>query len=266
MNTSPEGKAAIRREEGVREYAYPDPASDLAKAYPRERWGFVPARDILHHLPASAQSLKAEPWTVGIGQTRAVTIDTHMTVEEADRDLDRSLMRYEAIVDSSCTREPTQGQFEALTSLAWNCPAAVEPKSSIIKAHNRGDWQAAAAAFSLYANAKGKPNASLMARRKREAAAYLEASPTDSLMSDLSPQTVDGERPMSRSKINLAQAGTCAIAGVGAINEVLNAVTQLKEGVSSLGTWLVPMACIAVVILCGFTIWQRLDLRKRGIV
>lgn len=43
-------------------------------------------------------------------------------------------------------------------------------------------------------------------------------------------------------------------------------MTQLKEGVSSLGTWLVPMACIAVVILCGFTIWQRLDLRKRGIV
>ena len=105
-----------------------------------------------------------------------------------------------------------------------------------------------------------------MARRKREAAAYLQASPTDSLMSDLSPQTVDGEKPMLHSKINMAQAGTGAIASLGAINEGLNAITQLKDGVAELGTWLVPLACIAVVILCGFTIWQRYDLRRRGIV
>ena len=266
MNTSQIGKIDIKREEGFRAFAYPDPASDLAKAYPRERWGLSPARDILHHLPAAAQGLKAEPWTVGIGQTRAVTIDTVMSPEEADRDLDRSLMRYEAMVDQACTREPTQGAFDALVSLAWNCPAAVEPKSSIIKAHNRGDYPAAARAFELYANAKGKPNAALLARRKREAAAYLQACPTDSLMTDLSPQTVDGEKPMSHSKINLAQAGTGAIASLGAINEGLNAISQLKDGVAGLGTWLVPLACVAVVILCGFTIWQRYDLRKRGIV
>ena len=266
MITSPQGKAAIKREEGTREFAYPDPVSPLAKAYPRERWGFAPARDILHHLPASAAGLSGTPWTAGIGQTNGVTIDTRMGAEDAGRDLDRSLMRYEALVEQACTVEPTQGQFDALVCLAWNCEVAVAPKSSIIRAHNRRDWPAAAAAFSLYSNAGGKPNTSLAARRRREAAIYLDASPTESPMADLSPQTVDAEKPMTSSKINLAQAGTGAIAAVGAVSEALNAVGQLKEGVAGLGTWLVPLACIAVVALCAFTIYQRWDLRRRGIV
>ena len=49
------GIQLIKKSEGFREFAYPDPASDLARAVRarklKVRWGFQPARDIIAALP-----------------------------------------------------------------------------------------------------------------------------------------------------------------------------------------------------------------------
>lgn len=105
--------------------------------------------------------------------------------------------------------------------------------------------------------------------RAAEAALYLTSVPDD--VSDAAevqgmPQKVDAPVSMAGSKINLAQAGTATIATVTGATEVLKTVGDFQESLQAIGPWLVPIACVAVVALCLFTIWQRYDLRKRGVV
>ena len=262
---SPAGREKLRGSESFREFAYPDPYSPLALATKGKRWGYVAAAVLLAGLPVDMAVLSGKPWTCGYGQTNGVTPATRMTLAEAEADLDRSLMRYEALVNDACTLAPTQGQFDALVQLAWNCEAALNPaKSSIVEAHNRGDFAAAAKAFELYCKSNGKDSAALLARRKREGADYLAAS---DLVDDgaVSPQVVDAERPLTRSKIAVAQAGTAGIATLTGLTEVMKSLGDFKDSVTSLGEWFVPLACLAVVGLCGFTIWQRWDMRRRGV-
>lgn len=76
----------LRRHEGYRRYAYPDPLSSLAQRYKRELWGEVSAREILNRLGVDEK--EGRPWTVGYGFTKGVTPDTEMSLEDAYRRLD----------------------------------------------------------------------------------------------------------------------------------------------------------------------------------
>lgn len=269
MNTSEKGRDLIRGFEGLRIFAYPDPKSPLALATVGKRWGFRPAQEILNLLPPDKVSLSGSPWTVGYGQTQGVTKDSVMTAQEADEDLKRSLPHYEGLVEQSCTRKPTQNQFDALVCLAWNCEAAVSKNSTIIKAHNAGNFQAAAKAFMLYNKSRGVEDRGLTNRRRGEATVYLRPDDVGQAvdpMTEVSAQVVDTPKPLTASKINIAQASTATIATVTGVTEALKSVTDFKDSLTALGPWLVPVACIAVVCLCAFTIWQRYDLRKRGVV
>lgn len=271
-NRASEGAfAGIRQSESLRVFAYPDPVSPLAQAtrrYKVANWGYRKAKDIIEALPPNVRNLDGKPWTVGYGQTKGVTVDSCMTAEQAERDLSTRIRHYEELVNRACTLEPTQGQFDALLQIAWNVEVAVAPTSSIIKAHNRRDWTAAAKAFELYCRAKGEVNAGLLARRKREAAEYLAGSPRDDMgsMQDLSAQSVDAEVPLTASKINRASAAAGGMAAVTGVTQALDAANALKEGVTSLGTWLVPVACLAIVAVCAYIIWERIDMRKKGVV
>lgn len=269
MRASEKGRDLIREAEALRVFAYPDPESPLAKATPGKRWGFRLAQEILDTLAPEKVSLDGSPWTVGYGQTKNVTKDSVMSAGQADADLVSSLGRYERLVSMSCTRIPTQNQFDALVCLAWNCEVAVSKTSSIIKAHNRGDFAAAAKAFTLYNKSRGKVVEGLTSRRRKESMLYLtpddEGQPIDP-MTLVSAQAVDAPKTLMASKINIAQASTATIATLTGANEALKTVGDFKESVTGLGEWLVPIACVAVVALCLFTIWQRYDLRKRGVV
>lgn len=269
MKTSEKGRSLIKKVEALRCFAYPDPMSPLALATRGKRWGFKPAQEILDTLPATVSTLDGAPWTVGYGQTKGVTKHSVMSAAQAENDLITSLGRYERMVSMSCTRIPTQNQFDALVCLAWNCEVAVSKNSSIIKAHNRGDYQAASQAFVLYNKSRGKPEPALTLRRREEATLYMTPDDSDEMpepMDEVSPQVVDVPKPLTSSKINLAQAGTATIATVTGATEVLKTVGDFQESVQAIGPWLVPIACLAVVGLCLFTIWQRYDLRKRGVV
>lgn len=269
MNANEKGLDLIREFESLRIFAYPDPMSPLAKATPGKRWGFKKATEILSVLHAELSGLSGAPWTVGYGQTQGVTEDTVMSATEADADLRVSIGRYERLVSASCTRIPTQNQFNALVCLAWNCEVAVAESSAIIQAHNRGDFASAANAFTLYNKSKGKVVEGLTTRRMAEASVYLAPDDVGQMvdpMTQVSAQVVDAPKPLTASKINIAQVGTIGVTTITGVTEVLKSVTDFKDTLTALGPWMVPVACASIIGLCLFTIWQRNDLRKRGVV
>jgi GH24 family phage-related lysozyme (muramidase) len=73
--------ADLERHEGYREYAYPDPLSELERMYParKYKWGTRPASVIMAELGIPVDKVhKGNPWTIGIGFTHGVKY-THRT-------------------------------------------------------------------------------------------------------------------------------------------------------------------------------------------
>lgn len=80
--------------------------------------------------------------------------------------------KYEPGVRKLLRREPTQGQWDAMVSFAFNCGVGALAKSSILKHFNRGDDAQAAASFALWNKAGGRVFPGLVRRRAAEALAY----------------------------------------------------------------------------------------------
>jgi len=206
-------------------------------------------------------------WTIGYGFTEGVKPGQRMTLGQASARLATELARYESAVLAACKVPPNQNQFDALCSLAWNIGTGAIARSSVIKAHNRGDVQSAARAFGLWNKAGGKEWPGLTRRRAAEAALYLkpthdEQAP-DADAEPLAPvqpmpQAVEPETSLAASGINRAAtvAGTTA-ATVGA-------VSSIKQSLDDLGPWLVPALALAVVALTAYIVWQRVEQRRKG--
>jgi lysozyme len=244
MHVSPRGRALIKQFEGFRADAYQDVVG---------------------------------VWTVGFGFTRGVTPGQHMTLAQAEARLITELLGYEQAVLSACTLEPNQNQLDAMCSLAWNIGIAGFLRSTVLRAHNRGDFQSASRAFGLWNKAGGREWAGLTRRRAAEAALYLEPAPglvqrvvegaipaaqagevPPPPPAQAMPQQIDHESGMGASGINRA----ATIAGTTAAT--VGAVSSIKQSVSDLGGWVVPLLCVAVVALAGYIIWQRWQQRKKG--
>ena len=149
MRTSQRGIDIIKRWEGVKLVAY-----------------FCPA-----NVP-----------TIGIGHTRTVTrADVHaqrrITVEEAERLLAEDLATFERGVLRLCTLPPNQNQFDAFVSLAFNIGLGAFGRSTALRRHNEGDFDAAAGAIEMWnkatVNGKRVVLRGLVARRADEKALYL---------------------------------------------------------------------------------------------
>lgn len=208
-------------------------------------------------------------WTIGYGFTKGVQKGDRITREEADRRLREELDTYERGVTKACQIQPNQNQFDALVCFAFNVGVAGMSKSSVIKAHNREDYQAAARAFGLWNKAGGKVWPGLTRRRTAEAALYLEPMPDEVLEPvegpiDEMPQRVDEERPMTASTINRAGAVAGGTAAVATVTETVRTVSDLKYSVASLGDWLVPGLLVITMLACGYLIYERVKQRKGG--
>ena len=275
--TVPElGLRELKRLEGFREFAYPDPASKLYKAAQpyRLRWGFVPARDLLAKLPPSVRSLPADPWTCGYGETEGVDQDTRWTEAEASYRLQARYEEFQQYVLDACTVVPNENQLIAMTLLCYNIgpgwKGKTKPKgakdgfrqSSVLRAHNRGDTAAATRAFSLWNKAGGVENNGLTKRRAFEASLYARPMPEAEVPPV--PQTVDGESHMTQSSINRAGVVAGGTAAAATVTEIARTVSDVKRSVTDLGDWLVPILLVCVVGLCGYTVWQRCRQRKFG--
>lgn len=269
------GVQLLKESEGFRRFAYPDPASPLARATRGRRWGFKPARDILATLSPDRRKLSGAPWTIGYGFTEGVAPDDTITEAEADARLCRELTRYADEVRASLTRPATENELAAMVVLAWNIGVAGFRRSSVLRAHNRGDREAAARAFALWTKAGGKVEPGLVRRRAAEAVLYLtppaadlrpdpiepEPVPVPKPALDI-PQTVDMERPLFQSRIIRTSTVSGTVAGLTLAAEGARAVGDIR---ASLGDWLPYVALAVVVVGCAIILWERVKMRREGI-
>ena len=207
--------------------------------------------------------------TIGYGFTKGVKMGDRMTRAQADLRLAQEVAPYEAAVYAGCIEKPNQHEFDAMVSLCYNIGQAGFARSTVLKAHNRGDKQAAARAFGLWNKSGGKVYAGLTRRRARESALYLTPVPDD--VSDpvhsampLMPQQVDPESRMTQSPINRAGVVAGGTAAVATVAETARTVADVKYSAQSLGDWLVPVLLLAVVGLCAYIVWERVKVRREG--
>jgi lysozyme len=194
--------------------------------------------------------------TIGYGFTVGVKMGDTMTQSECDERLSREIRAYEVAVWNATHGDVTQSEFDALVSFAWNVGIAGMQNSSVIKAHNKGDKQAAARAFGLWNKAGGKAVAGLTRRRAAEAALYL----TDDEVQEPMPQKIDPPKPLTSSTTVIA-GGTAAIATA---TQVIDQVNTLRTSVHGLGDWLLPVIAIAGLLAAGYVIYERIQTRARG--
>ena len=204
--------------------------------------------------------------TIGYGFTHGVKMGDVMTRADADTRLIEELRPYEMGVWQGCTNEPNQNEFDAMVLLCFNIGPAGFKRSTVLKAHNRGDHQAAARAFGLWNKSGGKVYAGLTRRRAKESALYLTPTPDDESVpiAPAMPQRIDPESTMVESPINRAGVVAGGTAAVATVAETARTVADVKYSTQALGDWLVPVLLVAVVALCGFIVWQRLRQRSGG--
>ena len=226
-------------------------------------------------------------WTIGYGSTDNVYEGETITKGAAEVRLKLELDRYERSVLAACTVQPNQNQFDALCSFAYNVGIGGMQKSSVIKAHNRGDFDAAARAFGLWNKAGGKVYTGLTRRRVAEAALYLtpadapeppvvtgfvyppQPAPAPAVLgpqpdvADM-PQKVDAERPLTSSRINQGAFAAGATAAVASAAQIIKTIDSVRSEITGLSDIAMPLLLIAVVGLCSWIVYERVAQRRNG--
>lgn len=111
-------------------------------------------------------------WTVGYGFTLGVQPGDTMTLAEANAKLEQTLYSFGKTLESFMQREPSQPQFDALLSLAYNCGVGRIGRSGVMDRFNRGDDEGAAERITWWNKAGGREVAGLTRRRAAERAIY----------------------------------------------------------------------------------------------
>lgn len=223
----------------------------------KEFEGFAKVRagspNVAHAYPDPATG--AGPWTIGYGFTAGVKPGDTMTRSDADHRLIEEAERYERKVRAACTRQPTENESAAMTCLAFNIGLEGFKRSTVLKAHNRGDSQAAARAFGLWNKAAGKEMKGLTRRRAAESALYLK--PVAGEAPGTMPQAVDGESRLVRSPIVQGSTLTAGTATVAVAAETARSVRDIRD---SLADWL-PYVLLVVAIggaaWVGYSRWKQ---------
>jgi lysozyme len=198
----------------------------------------------LDRLTKGEEGWRAAPYycparipTIGFGctsyedGTKVKMTDPPITRERGQKLLDfkiaEGIQRTLEMVKGKCTTN----QLVALVLCGFNIGWSALAGSSMIKAHNRGDYAAAARAFGLWNNYRpGGPGTPLeehpvlTARRAREAAIYRLADDRDEVIASeeaLMPQEVEPESSLAKSKIAQSGGGLITVGGaVAAVKEL----------------------------------------------
>lgn len=142
MKTSQAGLDAIKKHEGLRLTAYPDPASG------------------------------GDPWTIGYGRAHGVQPGQTITREQAEQFLREDLAWVEACIAKEVTAPLSQSQYDALCSLIYNIGAPAFTTSTLLKRLNSKDYAGAAEQFERWNKAAGQVNRGLTNRRAAEKAMF----------------------------------------------------------------------------------------------
>lgn len=129
----------VRKWEGCRLAAYPDPATG------------------------------AEPYTIGYGATGpGITKGTVWTQTKADERLEQDVAKFVTGVSALLKRKPTDNQLGAMASLAYNIGLGNFGKSTLLRLFNASDIEGAAKQFAVWRIANGKVMQGLINRRADE--------------------------------------------------------------------------------------------------
>jgi lysozyme len=143
VKLSQKGIELIKQFEGYSSKAYPDPATGGA------------------------------PWTIGYGTTKGVKPGMVITAQQAEKMLRDDVAKFESGVSSLITAPTTQGQFDAMVSLAYNIGLGNFGKSTLLKKHNSRCYTCAADQFRVWNRANGKVMNGLTKRRADERQVYM---------------------------------------------------------------------------------------------
>lgn len=251
--------------------------------------GLAPPADVAWPIPAAAVALIAEKeqgpsggpalraykcpagvWTLGFGETAGIKPGMTCTEAEAWAMLCRDLTARTNAVAALVKTHAEPNQLGAMVSLAYNIGMAAFAKSTVLKAHNAGDFDAAARAFGLWnkATVGGQLQVlrGLTARRAAEAALYL--TPEPEAYREPMAQAVAAESKLTASPI--AQGGA-AVTGLGLLDMasqagdslgVMSGVLGKAKGLllDALGLppqWLFPAMLILIGVSIGVYRWKQ---------
>ena len=210
--------------------------------------------------------------TIGWGETDGVRMGDTCTKEDADRWLLEDLQERVRAVRDLCTREPGPNELGAMVSLAYNIGLGGFAKSTVLRAHNAGDRNAASRAFDLWNQARDpktgelKELDGLTARRKREGALYLKPEPGQAPLQ--MPQAVEAESKPTASQIN--RSGVAALA-TGAISLVAEATEGLAGPMGRVRSLVVDTLGVPahlllpiVLVVVGIAVLYYRDRQRKG--
>lgn len=143
MKLSQRGIDLIKQFEGYSSKSYPDPATGGA------------------------------PWTIGYGTTKGVKPGMVITAEQAEKMLRDDVAKFESGVSALLKVPTTQGQFDAMVSLAYNIGLGNFGKSTLLRKHNEKCYSCAANQFPVWNRAAGKVMNGLTRRRNAERDVYM---------------------------------------------------------------------------------------------
>jgi len=115
--------------------------------------------------------------TIGPGLTTLVTQRGIQRVTMADRfdsklaamsQFAKQLTRYEALVDAATRDDITQQEFDAFTSLAWNCEAAMKGSTLVKRFNDRAPLLVILSELQRWNRAGGQISEGLIERRQCE--------------------------------------------------------------------------------------------------
>lgn len=143
------------------------------------------------HLKAYADpKTGGAPWTCGWGTTGPdIGPGTVWTQTYADQRFLDHLASFEREVESLLTRAPTQGQFDALVSFAYNVGSDIDADtkpeglgdSTLLRKFNAGDDEGAAAEFLKWVSPGSNVERGLRRRRRAEVVLFRGGSLADAL-------------------------------------------------------------------------------------
>lgn len=174
MRLSEKGAALIQKYEALELKAYPDPASPLGLACTK-----AGLRMASYAKVKGYKKLSGAPWTIGWGHTGPeVAEGMEITEEEARALFSQDVARFEGGVETLVRGlRVTQGQFDALVSLAYNIGLRNLQASTLLKHLKKGETQWAAQQFEVWNKARQggvlKELAGLTKRRREEKALFL---------------------------------------------------------------------------------------------
>lgn len=144
MNVDASGERMIKSFEGCKLAAYPDPATG------------------------------GDPWTIGYGATGSgIVKGVVWTRAQADARFTQDIAKFAAKVSALLgSAQTTQGQLNALVSLAYNIGTGNLASSTLLRLHKAKDYEGAAGQFARWNKAAGQVMTGLTRRRAAEAKMY----------------------------------------------------------------------------------------------